>query len=198
MRVGIFGGTFDPPHLGHLILSEEAQYQLEIDRMLWVLTADPPHKHGLPITRLEDRLALVHAAIDDNPSFELSRIDIDRPGPHFALDTVRLIGAQFPEAELYYLIGGDSLRDLPAWHCPQDLLRSVKTLGVMRRPGDEIDLTTIEEQVPGVSAKVHFVDAPLLEISSSQIRARAAEGKPYRYYLPEAVFNLVQSLQLYR
>src|SRR5690349_15629428 len=106
MRIGIFGGTFDPPHLGHLILAEEAQYRLRIDHLLWVLTADPPHKQGQPITRLEDRLALVHAAIDDNPAFELSRVDLDRPGPHFALDTVRIIGREHPEAELFYLIGG--------------------------------------------------------------------------------------------
>jgi nicotinate-nucleotide adenylyltransferase len=166
--------------------------------MLWVLTAEPPHKQGQPITRLEDRLALLHAAIGDNPAFELSRVDLDRPGPHFAVDTLRLVAGQFPGAELFYLIGGDSLRDLPTWHCPGDLIRAVTALGVMRRPGDEIDLRALEEHIPGVSAKVQFIDAPLLEISSSQIRVRVAEGKPFRYYVPEAVYRLILSLQLYR
>jgi nicotinate-nucleotide adenylyltransferase len=198
MRIGIFGGTFDPPHLGHLILSDEARYQLELDRLLWVLTADPPHKQGQPISPLEERLALVHAAIDDNACFELSRADIDRPGPHFAVDTVRLVRKVSPGAELYYLIGGDSLRDLPTWHTPADFVHEVTALGVMRRPGDLIDLAAIERQVPGVTGKVRFIDAPLLEISSSQIRALVASGKPYRYFLPEPVYQLVQSLHLYQ
>jgi nicotinate-nucleotide adenylyltransferase len=198
MRIGIFGGTFDPPHLGHLILSEEAFHHLELDRLLWVLTADPPHKQGHPITPLETRLALVHAAIDDNPCFELSRVDIDRPGPHFSVDTVRLLAREYPNAELYYLIGGDSLHDLPTWHTPQELLREVTALGVMRRPGDHVDLAGLEQAVPGVTEKVRFIDAPLLEISSSQIRARVTAGMPYRYFLPERVYQYVRSLRLYQ
>ena len=91
MRIGIFGGTFDPPHLGHLILAAEAGCQLMLDRLLFVLTADPPHKQGRQITPMEDRLAMLEAALFDNPDFELSRVEIDRPGPHYAVDTIKLL-----------------------------------------------------------------------------------------------------------
>ena len=198
LRIGIFGGTFDPPHQGHLILAEEAEFQLGLDRLLWVLTADPPHKQGQPITPLEVRLDLLRAAIGENPRFELSRVDIDRPGPHFALDTVRLLREANPNAELAYLIGGDSLRDLPTWHSPADFVRSVDVLGVMRRPGDRVDLTALEAELPGLQKTVRYIDAPLLEISSSQIRQRVSEGRPYRYYVPREVYHLIQARHLYR
>ncbi len=198
MRIGVFGGTFDPPHQGHLILADEARYQLGLDRLMWVLTADPPHKQGQPITLLEDRLALVRAAIGENPGFELSRVDIDRPGPHFALDTVRLLREVYRDAEIAYLIGGDSLHDLPTWHCPADFIKAVDLLGVMRRPGDMVDLTALENRLPGLTKIVRYIDAPLLEISSSQIRQRVAEGRPFRYYVPPAVYELIQTLKLYR
>jgi len=191
-RIGIFGGTFDPPHLGHLILAAEAQDQLGLERLLWVLTPDPPHKQGQVIRPAEVRLQMVQAALADNPAFELSRVELDRPGPHYALDTVQLLQGQFPEADLFYLIGGDSLHDLPTWHQPAALIRACAGLGVMRRPGDGVDLAHLESLFPGLSAKVHFVEAPLLEIASSQIRSRIAAGKPYRYYLPAGVRALIE------
>ena len=118
-NVGIFGGTFDPPHLGHLILASEALDQLGLARLLWVLTPMPPHKLDREITPLDHRLAMLNLALADWPQFQLSTIEIDRPGPHFTLDTVRLARAQHPGASMTLLIGGDSLRDLPSWHCPE-------------------------------------------------------------------------------
>ena len=120
-RIGLFGGTFDPPHLGHLILASEAQSQLELTRLLWILTPEPPHKHDQLITSVEHRLAMVNLAIADNPSFELSRIELDRPGPHYTLDTIKLVAEQNPNAEIVPIIGGDSLRNLPTWHDLKDL-----------------------------------------------------------------------------
>ena len=198
MRIGIFGGTFDPPHLGHLILAAEAHYQLALDRLLWVLTPIPPHKLNQAITNADIRLELVQIAIADNPAFELSRVDLDRPGPHYAVDTVRNLRDQFPGAEMFYLIGGDSLHDLPAWHLPQELVDEVDVLGVMRRPGDAVDLTSLENKLPGITAKTCFIDAPLLEISASQIRKRIREAQPFRYYLPPQVFQLIRDLHLYK
>jgi len=122
---------------------------------------------------------------------------VDRPGPHYAVDTVRLLASRYPDAELVYLIGGDSLHDLPTWYRPADLLAQVSMLGVMRRPGDEVDLITLDARLPGLGEKVRVVSAPLLEISSRQIRARAASGQPYRYYLPPAVYRLLRSIGLY-
>jgi len=197
-RIGLFGGTFDPPHIGHLILAAEAQSQLGLDRLLWILTPTPPHKKNQPITPLRHRLAMVRLALADAPAFELSTVEMDRPGPHFALDTVNICAKEDPEASLVYIMGGDSLRDLPMWHRPEELVSTLDAIGVMRRPGDSIDLSALEEIVPGVTAKVRFVDAPLLDISAHEIRRRAAEGRPYRYFLPAKVYNYIVRQNLYR
>ena len=197
-RIGIFGGTFDPPHLGHLILAAEAQFSLGLDQLLFVLTPDPPHKQGRLITPAADRLAMVEAALADNPSFTLSRVEIDRPGPHYAVDTVRLIREEFPDDSLVYLMGGDSLSDLPIdWHAPTEFVAACDELGVMRRPNDAVDLDVLEKQLPGLTSKVKLVDAPLLDIASRQIRRRAREGRPYRYYLPETVCAVIRERGIY-
>jgi nicotinate-nucleotide adenylyltransferase len=195
--IGLFGGTFDPPHIGHLILSAETHAQLGLDRLLWVLTPNPPHKQGLPITPLEHRLAMVELAISDNHRFELSTVEIDRPGPHYALDTVKIISEQNPAADLVYLMGGDSLGDLPSWHRPLDLVATLRFIGVMRRPGDSIDLATLEKIIPGLTAKVRFVVAPLLDIAAHEIRQRVSDGRPFRYFLPPAVYDYIVEHNLY-
>jgi nicotinate-nucleotide adenylyltransferase len=198
MRVGIFGGTFDPPHIGHLILASEAYDQLQLDRLLWVLTPDPPHKQGNQISPASQRSELVAAAIADNPSFELSRVELDRPGPHYAVDTVRLLRGQFPGWELFYLIGGDSLHDLPTWHMPFELVKEVDGFGVMRRPGDSIDPGKLEQSLPGILEKVHIFEAPLLDISASEIRDRIEAGRPFRYYLLPDVYRRIVTQGLYQ
>lgn len=198
MRLGIFGGTFDPPHHGHLILAAECYDQLSLDRLLFVLTPDPPHKQGRYISPISDRLAMVEAAIARDPVFELSRIDIDRPPPHYAVDTLALLAEQHPGAELIYLMGSDSLVDLPTWHAPHRFVLACDEIGVMCRPGEEIDLVELESQLPGIQEKVRFVQAPLLEISSSEIRRRASAGRHYRHYLPEPVYELILSRGLYK
>ncbi len=198
MRIGIFGGTFDPPHIGHLILAAEALDQLKLDQVLWTLTADPPHKQGQTISVVETRFQLLQAALADNPAFQISQVEMDRPGPHYAVDTVRILQGQYPLAELIYLIGGDSLRDLVTWHTPRTLTALVAGFGVMRRPGADIDLDLLARDIPGITAKVQFIDTPLVEISASQIRQRAAAGQPYRYFLPPQVFTLVKAFDLYR
>jgi nicotinate-nucleotide adenylyltransferase len=195
--VGVFGGTFDPPHLGHLILAAEACQQLGLARLLWVLTPVPPHKLDQAITPLEHRQAMLQFAIAGDPAFELSRVEMDRPGPHYALDTVELLVGQHPNAQLVYLMGGDSLRDLPAWHRPADLVAACHYLGVMRRPGESIYLPDLEEILPGLTQKVRFVDAPLVNISSRQIRQRAAEGRPFRYFLHPAVYGYILEHDIY-
>jgi nicotinate-nucleotide adenylyltransferase len=196
--IGIFGGTFDPPHLGHLILAAEARAQLGLERLLWVLTPDPPHKQGQSIAPLEQRLEMIKLAISDDPQFEISCVELTRPGPHYALDTVQILAGQNPGVNLVYLMGGDSLRDLPTWHRPNDFVSACHLIGVMRRPGDAVELGVLEERLPGLTAKVRFVDAPLLEIAAREIRSRIAEGRPFRYFLPERVYEYIDSHGLYR
>jgi nicotinate-nucleotide adenylyltransferase len=198
MRLGIFGGTFDPPHIGHLILADESLAQLGLNRILWVLTPHSPHKVGQSITPLEHRLEMVQAAIGQNPLFELSRIEIDRSPPYYAADTMALLSSQYPQAELVYLMGGDSLRNLPLWHQPNEFVAQCHALGVMKRLGTQVDLNNLETHIPGITLKIKFVDTPLIDISASQIRKRIWDGHPYRYYLPPSVYKIIQARKLYR
>jgi nicotinate-nucleotide adenylyltransferase len=197
-RLGLFGGTFDPPHVGHLILASEAKSQLELTRVLWTVTPDPPHKQDQFITSLEHRVAMVKLAIQDNPSFELSDVELNRPGPHYTIDTIRLLAELNPNAEIVPILGGDSLHDLPTWHQPKEIVYAAHWVGVMRRPGEEPNLSELERALPGISSKVHYVNAPLLEIASREIRSRVLDGRPYRYYLPLPVYEYINQHQLYQ
>ena len=197
-RLGVFGGTFDPPHMGHLVLAWEALHTFELERVLWVLTPYPPHKRGEGILPLDERLAMLECAIADAAEFEISRVDIERPPPHYAIDTLRLLRDQYPQEELYYLIGGDSLYDLRTWYHPEELLVNCDSIGVMRRPADRVDLNALEAALPGITARLKWLDAPMLEISSSDIRRRVAEKRPFRYLVPAGVYQMITSRRLYR
>lgn len=197
-RIGFFGGTFDPPHIGHLILAGEAAHQFGLTRLLWVLNPDPPHKQETEIAPLHHRLQMLQRAISDNTAFELSRLEIDRPGPHFTINTIRTLIQQEPDAELFLLIGGDSLRDLPTWRLPSEIVAAVSRISVMRRPGDAFDMPALEAKIPGLTDKVTFIDALLLNLSSHEIRRRIAEGNEFRYYVHPAVYDYIQSNHLYR
>jgi nicotinate-nucleotide adenylyltransferase len=196
--LGVFGGTFDPPHIGHLILASEAIDQLNLSRVLWVLTPDPPHKKGQVITALPFRSRMLRVALEGNSNFEFSDVDINRQPPHYAVDTVKLLHQEYPAAELIYLMGSDSLHDLPNWHNPLEFVGACDALGVMCRPNNDIDLTEIEGEIPGISTKVQFIRAPLLEISSFEIRDRITLHRPYRFFLPDEVYNIIKKERLYQ
>ena len=197
-RIGIFGGTFDPPHLGHLILASESRSQLDLTCLLWVLTPHSPHKLDKPLTSIAHRLEMVKCAIRDEPTFELSTIEFDRPAPQYTVDTIRAIQALYPQADMILLIGADSLGGLTTWRRPADLVAACREIGVMRRLGESVHLSALEAALPGVKKKIHFVEAPLLQISSREIRRRVAEGLAYRYFLPPAVYEYIQTYNLYR
>lgn len=194
-RIGILGGTFDPPHYGHLILAELAADSLALDRVLFVPAADPPHKGALR-SSAEHRVAMVERAIAGNPRFALSRVDLDRPGPQYSVEMVRLLQGERPEATLAFLIGGDSLRDLPQWSRPDELIRLVR-LGVMRRPGSAPDLTQLERELPGIRERVDWIDAPQIEISASALAQRVRAGLSIRYQTPDAVRAYIEEHRLY-
>ena len=198
MRLGIFGGTFDPPHIAHLVLASEARHQLELDLVLWVLTLYPPHKHEKPITGLQHRLDMVQAAIDPDPYFRLSRIDIDRPPPHYAVDTLALLASEFPEAALVYLMGGDSLINLFSWHKPLEFVNRCETIGVLCRLDSELKKNDTETLNPAIKNKIRFIDAPIMDISASQIRNRIRENRTYRYFVPPSVYKIIEDRNLYR
>ncbi|GAB1470463.1 nicotinate (nicotinamide) nucleotide adenylyltransferase [Chloroflexota bacterium] len=197
-RIAIFGGTFDPPHVGHLILAAEAVCQFQLDKLLWVLTPDPPNKLGKTITPLAHRLPMLERMIAHDSAFELSRLEIDRPGPHYTVETVRLLKTQEMDAEICLLIGGDSLTDLPNWRLSADLVAEVSEIGVLRRPGDDVNLPALEAQLPGLTPKIHFIDALLQPVSSSELKRRIAAGEMYRYYFTPEVYDYIEANHLYR
>lgn len=198
MKIGLFGGTFDPIHVAHLILADEAITQFHLTSVYFILTPRPPHKTERHISSLEHRLKMLLSAIGNNPKFILSRIDIDRQPPHYAVDTVKIFKEEHSISHICYLMGGDSLHDLPTWHDPQGFVSNCDSIGVMRRPKDEIDLISLERMVPGVSEKIRFINAPLLEISGTKIREYISLGGPYRYYLSEGVYRFIEQHHLYR
>jgi nicotinate-nucleotide adenylyltransferase len=198
MRIGVLGGTFDPPHIGHQILAAEALHQLHLDRVLWVLTPYPPHKKQRKITMTACRQCMINLAISGNPQFILSSVDINRPPPHYAVDTMTLLKHDAPNDEFYYLMGLDSLNDLLKWHQPIEFIKLCHGLGVMLRHGETVEIPQIENRISDISQKLFFLNTPIIEISASDIRTRVAHGNPYRYLVPEKVFQYIQDNQLYK
>jgi nicotinate-nucleotide adenylyltransferase len=196
-RIGLLGGTFDPPHIGHLVLAQEALVQLELDKVLLVPAGQPPHKVGRSISAVQDRMAMLERSIADNPIFGISRVDIDRPGPHFTVDMLSLILRNEPGSLLYFIMGADSLADLLTWHQPRRIAELAK-LVVMRRPGREPDIAALAEAVPGITGRVYYIDAPLLEISSTDLQSRVRQGLPVRYLIPDRVIEYILEYDLYR
>ncbi len=196
-RIGILGGTFDPPHIGHLILAQHALDAIGLSQLLFVPAANPPHKQQEFKTPVEHRLAMLDCATEDNPHFAISRVDVDRPGPHYSVDMVRLLQEKHPQAEFFFVMGGDSLRDLPKWHQPQELIRLCK-IAVMRRPQSIISRDMHHDTLPELAERLTIVDAPLIDISSTAIVERSAAGNSIRYLVPDIVIAYIKAHQLYR
>ncbi len=196
VRIGVLGGTFDPPHYAHLALAEAARVQLDLGRVLFVPVGEPPHKGTRPITASCHRAALVEAAIADHPAFFLSRADLDRPGPHFTVEMLKLIRQANPDAEVFLLIGGDSLAQLHTWWKPAGIVTHAK-LAVMRRPGGRVDVERLEQAVPEMRGRVSWLDVPSLEMSSTDLRRRVGEGLPILYLVPPQVENYIRQHRLY-
>jgi nicotinate-nucleotide adenylyltransferase len=196
--LGIYGGTFDPPHNGHLILAEAAQSQLSLSLVIWVLTRRSPFKVSHSITPVEIRLEMLQAALEGQPNFVISRVEIDRPPPYYAIDTVRLLKLTFPDKELVYLMGGDSLNELPSWHKPERLIESVSAIGVLPRPGCRVDLENLYVKLPGLQSKIEFINSPPIDISASMLRNKIRQKISYRHLLPKAVADIIEKYQLYQ
>ena len=196
--LGVLGGTFDPIHHGHLVAAQEAWWQLSLEKVLFVPAGLPPHKRGRRVSDAAHRLRMVELAIAGKPHFAVSRVDLERHGPSFTLDTLLLLRKEVgPEETLYFIEGADSLADILQWHRPQGILELCE-LAVVRRPGVTIDLAKLEARLPGLASKVHWVEMPWLDISSSDIRSRVKQGRPITYLVPDSVEAYVSELALYR
>jgi nicotinate-nucleotide adenylyltransferase len=194
-RVGLLGGTFDPPHLGHLVCAQEALVQLELDRVLLVPAGTPPHKAIVSDAGVEHRVAMCEAAVAGDDRFGVSRADADRDGPAYTVELLRSLGGA---DELTFIVGGDMAHSLPAWRDPEGVL-ALARLGVAEREG--VRRADIAERLAGLAGadeRVVFFDMPRLDISSSLIRRRAAAGAPLRYLVPDAVADYIEREGLYR
>ena len=200
MRLGLFGGTFDPIHLGHLILAESCREAVGLDRVWFVVAGAPPHKRG-DRTDVKHRLEMARLAIAGHPNFEVSEVEAERPGPHYSVETLARIREARPGDDLFFLIGGDSLVDLPQWREPATICR-LAHLVVVNRPGanppppDEIARSLKADDGPDL-LPISYVTIPPIGIASSDLRRRRQEGKSIRYQVPRAVEAYIDTHTLY-
>lgn len=187
-KIGIMGGTFDPPHFGHLLIAERAREACQLDEVWFMPTKTPPHKTGSNLCNDEQRIEMVKLAIETNPNYKLSLAEFERIGPSYTIDTIKQLKADYPEADFYFIIGGDMIEYLPKWKDIDELLTLITFVGV-KRPGH--NWTFI------YSDKVEIIDAPQLEISSSEIRERSQKQRSIRYLLPEAVIEFIKEQGIY-
>ncbi len=197
-RVGVFGGTFDPIHDGHLVAANEAAWELGLNRVLFLPTGNPPHKQDEPVTSAEDRLAMVQLAIADNPRFELCTIELERSGLSYTVDTLRELRKREPGIDPYFIIGMDSLVDLHNWHDPGGILKLAHLVAVHRAGWDVVDLEKLDRDVPGAAARVSILRIPGLDIASSDLRDRIVAGRPVRYLIPKMVIAYIEERRLFR
>ena len=202
--LGVFGGTFDPIHVAHLAVAEAARDALGLERVLFIPNRQPPHKPDQRVTPAADRLAMVRAAIADNPAFETSTIEIDRDGPSYTSDTLAALradrlasGPAGTSGDLALILSAEALAGLATWHEPARVLE-LATLVVAPRDGSpDLDAETIARLVPGANARVVMLDGPRMRLSASEIRARAAAGRSLRYLVPDAVAAYIGDHALY-
>lgn len=197
-RLGLLGGTFDPPHYGHLVAAQEAAERLELERVLFLPAGQPPHKLGEPISPLQQRVRMVELAIADNPRFSLSLADCQPAGPSYTVELLARLQQQLgPETSIYFVVGMDSLHDLTTWRQPARVLEQC-TLVVVQRPGyPELDLAELDKDLPGASQHIVILPTPGLAIAATELRSRVVEGRSIRYLVPEAVREYIAEQRLY-
>lgn len=199
LTFGIIGGSFDPPHYAHLVLAEHASQELHLDKVLFVPAAQPPHK-SMTRTTVEHRVAMVELAIADNEKFELSRVDVDREGPHFTVDMIDILRTQNPDVDFVFIMGEDMFNSLPTWKRAESLFTGgALPIAVMRRLGEQGTLQPDkhDDVFPGLSGAVTMLRSPLLEISSTDVVNRLQQGYSARYLLPDVVLAYIDAHQLY-
>lgn len=185
-RIGILGGTFDPPHNGHLLIANEVYDQLQLDEVWFLPNQEPPHKIKESIVSNEDRLEMLERAIGGEKHFKIETIELERPGPSYTFDTIKLLKERHPDGDFYFIIGADMVEYLPKWYKIDELIKLVQFVGVNR------PLYSLETNYP-----IQFIQIPEFNVSSSLIRKRLKEQKTTKYLLPELVMNYIKEKGLY-
>jgi nicotinate-nucleotide adenylyltransferase len=189
-RIGVFGGSFDPPHIGHLVIAEMARRSLDLDVVYFVPAYKPPHKEGSHPTTARDRLSMTKLSVQGNGKLKVSDLELRRRGVSYTVDTVKAFRKRFPAAQLFLIIGSDSLRQFHSWKSPEEILSEVSLI-VYRRPRSGRTNAFLH------STKVSFIKGPRMEISSSDIRKRMQKGKPIRYLVRDNVLSFIEAKKLY-
>lgn len=195
-RIGILGGAFNPPHIGHLICAQEALVQLELDRVVFVPVGTAPHRELRPDPGADVRAELTELAIQGDDRFEVSRIELDREGPSYTVDTLRALREESPDDELFLILGGDQAAALGRWHQPEEVL-SLATLAVVERAGWSRNAIGIKLGGLRGHRDMRYLEMPAIQISSSLIRRRAAAGLPIRYLVTDRVGDAIAARRLY-
>lgn len=199
MEIGILGGTFDPIHLGHLVIAEAAREQLGLSKVIFIPAGEPWLKSDREISAPHHRLEMIRRAISDSAEFEVSPIETDRPGPSYSVDTLASLKRQFgPEGGLHFIVGSDALAGMPRWKDPAMLVSLCRIVAVRRADLPAADLSSLEREIPGISARTRFLDAPTIGISATDIRDRIRNGRSVRYLVPPPVEAYIRRHRLYR
>ncbi len=198
MNIGVLGGTFDPIHMGHLIIAEEVRARLDLAEVLFVPAGQPWLKANNIISPAEHRVEMVRLAIAKEPSFKLSTMEIERAGPSYTVDTIAELSRQIGAGDkLFFILGWDNLIQLPRWHEPSRLVRLCRLVPLRRVGYPSPDLDSLEAAVPGLSQSLIMLDTPQIEISSSEIRDRVARGLSIHHLVPEPVERYIKEHRLY-
>ena len=196
MRVGILGGAFNPPHIGHLVCAQEAVVQLELEKVVFMPVGQAPHRELHDDPGAEARLEMVDLAVGDDARFATSRAELDRPGPSYTADTLRDLRSKAPDDELFLILGGDQAAALPGWHEPETVL-SLATVAVVERTNWSRNAIGIKIGRLKGAERIRYLDMPMMQVSSSVIRRRVKEGLPVRYLVPDKVANYIGANGLY-
>lgn len=189
-RVGIMGGTFDPIHHGHLVAASEVAHQFDLDEVVFVPTGQPWQKSDVKVSTAEDRYLMTVVATASNPQFWVSRVDIDRSGPTYTIDTLRDLRKRLPKAELFFITGADALNQILSWHSVEEMFELAHFIGCTR-PGHRLDASHLPR------GSVTLVEVPALAISSSEVRDRVTAGQPAWYLVPDGVVQYIAKRHLY-
>ena len=194
--VGVMGGTFNPIHIGHLVTAEEAHYAFALREVVFVPAGHPWQKERSNVADAEHRYLMTVIATASNPHFRVSRMEIDRPGPTYTIETLRRLRGEIGDVELYFITGADAILQILSWKDPEEVLGEARFIAATR-PG--YDLDRLEKELPaGFEDRVHVLEIPALAISSTDVRRRVLQGRPVRYLLPEGVARYVEKNGLYR
>lgn len=198
MNIGVLGGTFDPVHHGHIAIANKAKVSLNLSKVLFIPALEPPLKNRPDITPVSHRLEMLILAIAGKPQFEISTVDVERPGPSYTVDTLLILRQQYgSKAHLFFIMGWDSLIELAEWKQPQKLIKLCKLAALTRNSAGKPDMRALEAAIPGLTARTIFLDIPPIEISSTDIRTRVANGLSIQGLVPDEVERYIKENSLY-